>query len=106
MVVIPISVISTGTSGRDKIEQRLRDSGAVTADRAVLLGPLSEEETAGLEEAFGLGTVMRSRNGRVFLNPAVTAKASGENVFTFVLVLFATASILASVIALIAALKD
>ena len=104
MVVIPISVMIAAT-GRDKIETRLRESGAVTAERAVLLGPLSDDETAGLEEALALGTVMRSRSGRVFLNPAVVTKGSGEGVFTLLLFLIATASIVASVIALIAVLK-
>ncbi len=58
----------------------------------------------GLDEAIGLGRVVRAPNGRLYLNPAVTG-SGGEAVFGILLFLLVTASVLVSVIALVAALK-
>ena len=105
MVIIPVSVIAAA-AGPAKIEARLRALGAITPERAVDLVPQGDDEVSGLDESIGLGRIVRGPNGRLFLNPAAVAKPNGEGVFALLLFLLVTASIVASVVALIAAFKD
>ena len=105
MVFIPVSVIAAA-AGPAKIEARQRALGAVTPERAVDLVPEGDEEVSGLDEAIGLGRIVRGPNGRLFLNPAAVAKPDGEVVFGLLLFLLVTASVMVSVIVLIAAFKD
>ena len=103
MVVIPVTFIAAA-SNRSKVEARLRAAGAITPGQAVDLLPEGDEEVRGLDEAIGLGRVVRGPNGRLYLNPAATG-SGGEAVFGVLLFLLVTASMLVSVIALITALK-
>ncbi len=106
MVVIPVTVLTSAAStGRAKIEARLRAAGAVTPERAVVM-KLEGDEVAGLDEAIGLGRIVRSASGRMYLNPSAVGVGGAETVFALLLFLLVAASVLISVIALIAAFKD
>ena len=105
MVVSPITVL-TAASGRATFESRLRAAGAVTPERAVAMLPEGSAETSGLDEAIGLGRVVRTGSGKLFLNPATTGGANGEMAMAVLLFLLVTASVLASIIALVASIKD
>lgn len=105
MVFIPVTVITAGaSSGRAKIEARLRAVGAVTPERAVVMAP-EGDEVAGLDEAIGLGRIVRSPTGRIYLNASAVTAGGPETVFALLLLLLVAASVLVSVIALIAAFE-
>lgn len=105
MVFIPVTII-TAAAGRAKVEDRLRAAGAITPERAIDLTPEGDDELSGLDEAIGLGRIVRSANGRLFLNPAAVANTSGEGVFALLLFLLVAASVVVSVVVLVAAFKD
>ena len=100
MVFIPVAAIRNSVA-RSTVESRLRSARAVDPQRAIALEPLDAAQSAGLDEAIGLGRVVRLPDGRSFLNPAAISRP-GEGVgYGLLLTLLALGSAAASVVALV-----
>ena len=100
MIVIPVAAIRTSVA-RSTVESRLRSARAVDPQHAIALEPLDAAESAGLDEAIGLGRVVRLPNGRCFLNPAAIRKPYEGVGYGFLLGLLALGSVAASIAALV-----
>ncbi len=105
MIVIQAATLQAA-SARSDIEARLRAAGATDSRRAIELVPAGPAETAALDEAIGLGRIVRTARGQLFLNPAASEQPGGETAMGLLLMLLVLASVLATVVTLIAAFKD
>ena len=102
MIIIPITAVRRSGS-RQTIEATLRSKRAISPEQAVSLGPLELGDFAGLDEAIGLGRVVRMPSGKLFLNPKAVAVGAGEGAGSaLALILLAAGSVAASIAALVA----
>lgn len=85
----------------DSIIKRLRKAKAFSAATAIRLDPASDAERKALDEAVGLGLVLRSADGRTHLNERAIADRNEGVGFALLLALLALASVGASVAVLV-----
>jgi hypothetical protein len=85
----------------EKIEARLKKANAVTPASAVLL-ELKEKERELLGLAMAAGTVRQTAGGRLYLDELAVANRKEGQGFMALLIILVAASIIASVVALVA----
>ena len=83
------------------IVERLTDAKAVDPSSAIMHRPSDATEQAQLDEAIGLGLVLRRADGRIFLNQRAVRERNEGISYGLLLALMALASVAASVAALI-----
>jgi len=83
------------------IEGRLKKAGALSRGSAIALD-LNDKEQKLLDQALASGAVMRTGDGRLYLNERVAADRNEGQGFMALLILLAVASVLASVAVLAA----
>ena len=84
------------------IAARLRKAKAVNSENAIEHIPANATQQAQLDEAIGLGLVVRRADGRVFLNERAVSERNQGIGFGLLLGLLALGSVAASIVALIA----
>ncbi len=83
----------------DDIVGKLQKARALTATSAITL---KDVDPAKLDEAVGLGLVIRSTDGRLHVNEIAVADRMQSHGWIFMVVLLVGASLVASIVALIA----
>jgi hypothetical protein len=83
----------------EKIEARLKKANAVTAASAIEL-KLEEKQQKLLDEAIEAGGVVKTVDGRVYLNERAVAERKEGQGFMALLILLVVGSVLASVVVL------
>ena len=81
---------------KEKIENKLREAGALGTSSAIAFAPADEADRKLLEAALGTGNVVRTSDGRVYLNERAVADRQEGQGFTALLLLLVIASVLAS----------
>ena len=83
------------------IATRLTEAKATDASRAIMHQPSDEAEQAQLDEALGLGIVVRRADGRIFLNQRAVSECNEGMAYGLLLTLLALGSVAASIAALV-----
>ncbi len=92
---------------KEKIEDRLREAKALGPSSAIEFTPADEAERKLLDAALGTGNVVRTNDGRVYLNERAVADRNEGQKYTALLVMLVIGSLIASGVALaIAAASD
>ena len=86
---------------KEKIEDKLREAGALGASSAIMFDPADKTEQKLLEAAIGAGKVVRTADGRVYLNERAVADFQEGQGFMALLILLVVGSIIASVVVLV-----
>jgi hypothetical protein len=72
---------------RARVEQKLRTMRAFGPDAAVVFEAAEASDYCGLDEAIGLGRIIRTVGGKLFLNPAAIPEPRGTVIVTGLLLL-------------------
>jgi hypothetical protein len=99
----PIPGLTRIIGARARVEQRLRAARAFGPDVAVPFEAAEASDFAGLDEAIGLGRIVRTIGGRLFLNPAAIPEPRGTVIMTGLLLLAWTGGTFAAVAFLVRA---
>ena len=83
------------------IVERLTDAKAIDPSSAIMHRPSDAAEQAQLDEALGLGLVLRRADGRIFLNQRAVRERNEGIGYGLLLGLLALGSVAASVAALV-----
>ena len=80
----------------EKIETRLRETGALGPSSAITFAPADEAERKLLDAALSTGNVVRSSDGRVYLSERAVADRKEGQGFMALLITLILASLIAS----------
>jgi hypothetical protein len=82
---------------KEKVEDKLREARALGASSAAIFDPADEAEQKLLDAAISSGNVVRTLDGRVYLNErAVSDRQEGQG-YMALLIILVIASVIASV---------
>ncbi len=85
---------------KEKIEDKLREARALGLSSAIAFAPADDAERKLLDAALSTGNVVRTTDGRVYLNERAVADRQEGQGFTALLVMLVIGSLIASGIAL------
>ena len=86
---------------KEKIEDKLRDAKALGPSSAISFTPADDAEGKLLEAALGTGNVVRTPEGRIYLNERAIADCNEGQGFMALLILLVVGSVIASVAVLV-----
>jgi hypothetical protein len=87
---------------REKVESKLRNAKALDPSSAILFAPADKAEQKLLNAAVGTGNVVRTNDGRVYLDERAVADRRQGKGFKALLITLAIGSLIASVAVLAA----
>ena len=93
--------IMAASQAEEGVVERLRKAKAISSESAIACTPAKSTQQAQLDEAIGLGLVVRRADGRVFLNERAVSEHNEGIGYGVLLGLLALGSAAASVAALI-----
>lgn len=85
--------------GVDDVVRKLRKAGALSATSATALTDIDQVK---IDEAVGLGLIIRSADGRLYVNEHAVSDRLQSQGWIVIVVLLVTASLIASAVALLA----
>jgi len=88
---------------KEKVEDRLRTAKALGPSSAIEFAPADDAERKLLEAAISSGNVVRTSDGRVYLNERAVADRNEGQGFAALLIMLVAGSIIASGVALVIA---
>ena len=86
---------------KEKIEGKLREAKAVGPSSAIAFMPADEAERKLLDAAISTGNVVRTSDGRVYLNERAAAERNEGQGFMALMILLVVGSVIASVAVLL-----
>ena len=94
--------IMAASQAEEGVAERLRKAKAISSESAIACTPANATQQAQLDEAIGLGLVVRRADGRVFLNERAVSERNEGIGYGVLLGLLALGSAAASIAALVA----
>ena len=86
---------------KEKVENMLREAKALGSSSAIIFDPADEAEQKLLEAALGTGNVVRTPDGRVYLNERAISDRQEGHGFMALLILLVIGSVFATVAILV-----